>query len=66
MEWLSKHPIVGMISGFGASFIQYINSIEPYIKVFGFISGIIIAILTIYAKILEIKERRERKARRRY
>lgn len=56
LTFLSRHSIIGIISGVGASFIQYLNEIEPYIKVFGFIAGIVIAILTIYAKLLEIKQ----------
>ena len=50
-----------MVAGVGSSIITYINGLEPYIKAFGFITGIIIALLTIYAKILEIKERKARK-----
>lgn len=58
---LQKKPIIGFVSGIGASIIQYINAIEPYFKLFGFITGIIIALLTIYAKILEIKKLRKQK-----
>jgi hypothetical protein len=64
LSFLSKHPIIGFVSGISSSLVQYINDIEPYIKAFGFITGIVIAVLTIYAKILEIRERRHRKARR--
>jgi hypothetical protein len=62
LNFLSKHSIIGMVAGVGSSIITYINGLEPYIKAFGFITGIIIALLTIYAKILEIKERKARKA----
>ena len=64
LTFLSKHSIIGIVAGVGSSIITYINGLEPYIKAFGFITGIIIALLTIYAKILEIKERKARKARR--
>lgn len=51
----SKKPIIGFLSAISASILQYINNLEPFVKAFGFVAGIIIAILTIYAKILEIK-----------
>lgn len=55
INFLSKNPIIGIISGLGSSLIQYINAIEPFYKIFGYVVGIIIAILTVYAKIIEIK-----------
>jgi len=64
ITYLSKHSVIGMVAGVCSSLITYINGIEPYIKAFGFITGVIIALLTIYAKLLEIKERKARKARR--
>jgi hypothetical protein len=58
LEFLSKNPVLGFVSGVSSPYITFLESFQEGIRFFGFAVGMIIAILTVYAKILEIRKRK--------
>jgi len=53
--FITKNPIVGFISSVFASVLASITSLTSYIQLCGITLGIVIAVLTIYCKLLDIK-----------
>lgn len=59
LGFLQKKPVLGVIGGFGTTVMQYAEFSHAAFKVGGSALGLIVAGLTIYAKILEIKKHKK-------
>lgn len=62
-HYLEKHPLLGVISGFGAYGINYINAINLGTEVLKFVGaglGVGIAALTLYIKIIELRKNKRK------
>jgi len=57
LNFLEKHPILGIFSGFGGFFLTYISQINEVLKFTSLGLGIVLTVLTIYAN--HIKKRKK-------
>lgn len=59
LDFLSRKPIMGVISSLSASLIANMDDIIPWCQLIGIILGVAVGVLTIIAKLLEIKKLRK-------
>lgn len=58
LEMLRQKPLIGMVSAVLSSALTYLDSMALYMRIAGILLGLIIALLTIYKLVLEVKEKR--------
>ena len=56
LDFLSRKPGIGLLSSLGTSAISLIDDILPWCQLAGIIIGLAVGILTVIAKLLEIKK----------
>lgn len=61
LQFLSRKPEIGAFSSLGASILTVFDNIVVWCQLAGILLGIAVGVLTVIAKILEIKKLRKTK-----